>query len=727
MSDNLFLRAEDRYTIKWAKNPRKLKVGEIAVPMPVMPHKSLIKNYDKKKKDQKYQKEIVPKGIDQWSPKDIEAFAEAQWHRRLNGEWQMINGEPYYIPGGCIPFFDFGTLESGKKAEFRYSALTLFWVWYLFVERNDNCFGLANFKTRRIGDTANFLHILKERTTRYKGVRGGLQSHKDDIAQKTFARLAKAVREDPFFFRPNRSGSDKEFIAWMAPNEVNTMKKLKEKKTQQLVEEFEVKEFLGSYIDYEATFTGAYDGEQLFTYFMDEIFKIAPYRMDAIKQWKNIRRCLSLFGEQFIYGKGILSSTVEKKSSTDESAVSTVDIGQKIWDESDPAEMLTSEDGRTTSGLVRLFRGYELAGVPDEYGFPQTEKARKFRRAKINKALKTGNLPDLYDIYRKEPATIEEALIEDNIECPLYPEICQVALKNLNDGLDKHGNKIDNYRQPWVEGELVWANNIPNSKVVFMPRAGGPWHISQLPDQANHVRPQNVLINDETGQKKMVTTFIPMNAPHFRVAADPISSNPAIIGKGSQGAITVKRRWNPHMESPNLEFDPVSGLVTNPEIMVTNQVVADYLFRPMSPNLYFEEIIKACYFWGCPALIEMDKIEAYVYMRNKSYFGFIMNEPYEISIKRNRKKRPAPGIRSSGDIVGSYVTALQIYIANYWPVIKHPRLLRQAGRFVTRKRTKFDAVVSWGLVELADRDNRYREPEKNAVDKWATTADPFAR
>jgi hypothetical protein len=634
-----FTRAEDRYVLKWAKNPKKIMVEEIPVPMPIMPDKSLIKNYNLPSKKQKYKKEIVPKDIDQWSPDLIDEFAKSQWHRRLNGEWQMIKGEPYYIPGPVVPFFDFWTLESGKPVDFRYSALLLFWVWYLFIEPNENCFGLANFKTRRIGDTANFIYIMFERTTRYKGVRGGMQSHKDDIAAKTFARLTKGVREMPFFFNPNRSGSDKEFLAWMPPNEVNTMKKLRENKKKRLVEQFENKEFLGSYIDYEATFTGAYDGEQLFTYFLDEIFKIPPYKMDAIDQWKNIRRCLSLFGEQYVYGKGILSSTVEKKSSSDEAAISTIDVGQKLWDESDPAEMKTSEDGRTTSGLVRLFRGYQLAGVPDEYGFPKVEQAKKFRQAKINKAMKSGNLNDLYDIYRKEPASIEEALIEDNIECPLYPEICQIASKHLQDGLDKHGALIPNYRQPWTEGELVWENNIPNTKVIFVPRPGGPWHISQLPETPNNVQAQNVIIQDDFGQKKQVTTYIPCNAAYFRIASDPISSNPAIIGKGSKGAITVKRRWNRDVESPDLQLDEKTGLVTNPEIMITNQIVGDYLHRPMSPDVYFEEIIKACYFWGAPVLIEMDKHEAYLYMRKRSYFGFIMNEPYDISLKRKSEKQ----------------------------------------------------------------------------------------
>jgi len=80
-----------------------------------------------------------------------------------------------------------------------------------------------------------------------------------------------------------------------------------------------------------------------------------------------------------------------------------------------------------------------------------------------------------------------------------------------------------------------------------------------------------------------------------------------------------------------------------------------------------------------------------------------------------------PGFRSKSDIVGMYVTRMQSYISNYWPAIDHPRVLDQAKRFVTKKRTKFDLICAWGAAEIGDMDNRYTEPDKlqDEVGSWA--------
>lgn len=705
------------YNLTWDK-PTFIEVGELQVPMPDMPPEREMKNYALKSAKQFYAKEQIPSGLKSKSKEELHGIAERQWHRRLNGEWQLIKGQPYYIPGPAVPFFDFWTLESGKSPDFRYSALTLFWAWCNFVERNENVFGLFDMKTRRIGDTANFLYLYWERVTRHRGVRGGMQSYKDEMAAKTFARCAKGARSMPYFFRPNRSGSEKEQLAYVRPSEVATMKSIKE--NDKLDYSREQEEFLGSYMDFQPTVNGAYDGEQLFMYFLDEVFKIAPFRMNAKEQWNNIKRCLSLFGESHVYGKAALCSTVEKKDASGKEEASSIDVANWFWENSDPSMLADSEDGRTVSGLVRLFRGYEDAARPDEWGFPMVEKARSFRKAKIAKAMKSGDPSDLHDIYRKEPASPGEALIEDNATAPLYPELCQLALSNLDSGLDRHGNPISGYRKPWAEGELVWANG-RNTSVEFVPRAGGPWHISQMPIRPNHVQVREMPVRGPDGNKIMAPTFVPLNGALYRGGADPISSNPKILTRGSEGAICIERIFDPGFEEVPPEYGE-HGQVLNPEQMATGQPVADYLFRPRSPDMYFEEIAKACFFYGMPIMLEMDKYEAYVWLNKHGYSGFVMQEPPGIALKRGRKSTPAPGVRASADIIGTYVTELQMYIAHWWPAIKHPRLLKEASRFTVAKRTKFDAVVAWGMCKIGLMDHRYAREGKSQ--EWAEN--PYA-
>lgn len=727
MPNKEFLRAEDRYHKRKAPRPRTVEVEEYKIPMPVMPDEKMIKNHDKRKKDQFYTREVVPDGIITWKPHEIKEFVKGQWHRRIHGEWQFINGQPYYIPGPAIPFFDFWTLESGKRPNFYYSALTLFWLFYEYVEPHPAIFGIYVLKTRRIGDTANFIYMLWERSTRFKGAQAGLQSYNDTIAGKTFGRLAKGARNMPFFFQPNRSGSDKEFLAYMAPSEVITLKKLKE--SDITTKAPRDAEFLNSFIDYQPTVEGAYDGEQKFTVLLDEILKVPPHKMNAKKQWENLRRCLSLHGEDYIYGKGFASSTVEKREKKTarpgEGDESSIEIGRWFWDNSDPDMLENSPDGRTVSGLVRIFRGYQMAALPDQYGFPQVERATKFRESKMEKALMYGQQEMLTDIYRKEPGTPDEALIEDNDACPLYPELCQVRRNQVRNGLNRYNEPLPNYRAPVKEGFLKWKNDKRNTEVIFVPAAGGPWKISQEPFQPNQVDMREIKMRDEFGQVEKRLGYVPRNGAFYRAGCDPTGSNPLLVTKGSKNAIVMKRRFYMPHETADLQFND-DGICMNPEKMVTNKVVATYLDRPFDPALAFDEIVKVCWWYGSPVMLEMDKPEAYVYMRKHGYAGFAMFEPPELAKLRSRKAESFfPGIRSKGDIVGMYVTRLKMYIANYWPAIDHEDLLLTASRFIPAKRTKFDLVVAWGMAEMGDMDNRYGLPGQEAVQNDSWSINPY--
>lgn len=461
----------------------------------------------------------------------------------------MINGNPYYIPGGAIPFFDHWTLESGRKAEFRYSALQLFQLFYNFVEPNPNIFGIYDLKTRRIGDTANVMYMVWERCTRFRGARGGIQSYNDTMAGKTFGRLAKGAAGMPFYYKPNRTGSDREYLAYATSSRIMSLKKLKDQQEiQSLLDQADDdREFINSFIDYAATVTGAYDGEQMFMSVLDEILKIPFHKMDAKKQWNNLRRCLSLFGEDFIYGKGFALSTVEKREKKtakagDEDDISTIEIAQWFWDSSDPQMLIDSPDNRTVSGLVRVFRGYQIAAKPDEYGFPQVERATDKREKKIEKALKYNEPEMLIDIYRKEPGEPEDALMEDSSQCPLFPEICQLRMGQIKNGLDRYGKPIPDYRHPIMEGMLAWENNRPNTKVVFIPVKNGPWQISQLPVYPNMVDVRPIRMLDEQGVGMTVNSYVPRYGALYRAGCDPISSNPTLVTSGSKGAIAIKRR-----------------------------------------------------------------------------------------------------------------------------------------------------------------------------------------
>lgn len=696
----------DLYTSTFSDPSHTVRVGEVDVILPDMPDEKHIIGYDKKSVDQKYTRAVVP-SMKGWSQKNIDDFVAAQWHRRLNGAWYFIKGTPYYVPGPACMFFDYWTKKTGGNPDFRYEALSFFWFWYLYVEKDPNLFGMFDMKPRRIGDTEKVLFIGNERITRFRNVVGGMQSYTDLEGAKNFARLAKGHRSLPFFFKPQRSGSDKSFLAFMPPNEVITMKKLTQKAASDLHldEESGIEsQFIGSFFDYESTVEGKYDGDQLFFYFLDEVFKIKVNRMNVKTQWSNIKRCLSLHNGQYIYGKAVLCSTVEEKSKqANDLDSSTVEMARLLFEQSDPNQR--DSNGQTVSGLARLFRDYQLSAAVDEYGFPKSEEAKIFRANKIAALQKAGDFKGLIDLMRKEPSSIEDALTVADDDNPLMPELCIVRLNQIKNGLDRFNNPIPNYVPRVVEGDLVWKNGRPNTEVVFVPKKGGKWHVSQMPKNPNRV--SKMMANNRyfTGE-----TYVPLNSMYFRMGCDPYDAR-YTVNKGSDGAFAVKRRmYLPHEQKKILLND--LGQPINVEDMVTNTYVCDYKCRPDNPYDFYMDVVKTAWFWGCKVFVENDKPGLQQWMISNGYFGFINFEPNSVIFASSgTRSTPKISVKATETLISMYVEKLQLHIATYIWNNHHPRIISQWQGFKVRLRTLYDLAVATGFTELADDEMVVNESE----------------
>jgi hypothetical protein len=249
--------------------------GEYDVVLPAMPIDHEIINYELPSKDQKYRRFVFPNNFSKLSFSERDDIASQLWHRRLNGEWQFINGRPYYIPGGATMFFDFWHMQSGRLPDFRWEALEFFLLWYLFVEPNSKVFGLYDVKPRRVGDTEKALFLVYEGVTRFKNTRGGLQSYTDEEAKENFKRMAYAHSKMIEPYKPLHKGYDiaADTLLFQPPSKLRTANNLSEDLTQ---------EGHGGMIDYQATVVGKYDGRQLFRYHMDEALKIKTSKMDVV-------------------------------------------------------------------------------------------------------------------------------------------------------------------------------------------------------------------------------------------------------------------------------------------------------------------------------------------------------------------------------------------------------------------------------------------------------------
>jgi hypothetical protein len=665
-----------------------MKFDEYTLKLPDRPAEKDIINYRLPISKQKFAYEQLP-DFRTMSSTDLEHYASKMWHIREHGQWQLINGAPYYIPGGAWFFFNWWTTTRGKRPDFRLEALEFFWMWYLYIEPSDKATGMFVVKCRRIGDSDKALCIMYERVTRYFNYPGGMQSYTDEEAKKAFERIVRSYRKMPFFFKPKHSGTLSEEMKFHRPSEVVTIKKLKEQRGE-VIEDSDG-EFLDSSLSYRATVNLAYDGQQLGHYYLDECLKIPHYKMNVRQQYDNIRRVLTLNNGMTVFGKAILTSTVEEKSENDPDN-STVEMAEELWDDSDPNNL--DGNGMTKTGLIRIFRGYEKNAQIDEFGFPKIEEARKYRQNRIDSLLKDKKYTELLSLYRKEPETVQEAFSKSTTNCPLHPEMCQTRLNELKMGTNHVGEKVDN---EVIIGNLQWKGGKPGTEVEFVRSKDGRWHFSQFPFRENAV--------SKRGKK-----YLPLNQPFYRLGCDPFDTE-EVVNKGSDGAFTVKRKlYMPHEDSGKLTLNEL-GEVENVWDMKTNQYVCAYKFRHQDPEDFYKDFIMTAWYFGVMGYVELDKPGLTQWVR-KNYPGFLQLEPEDIInsiVTRNNRRE---GSKTTNALVGTYVGLLSSHISKYIWAEKIPLIITQWMYFETKKRTKFDVAVSTGWTEIADMDEVREKEEK---------------
>lgn len=660
--------------------------------MPTPPDETEMVNFGLPVKNQKFVKRPVPKDIKYWEKTEIEEYVRAEWHRRRHGYWILIKGEPMYIPGSYDVFLNFWTCEFGGLPEFRYGQLEWFWEWF-DVERDKNCFGEIDIKCRRVGDTEQALFVVWERSTRTRKFNGGIIHLDEDGAKKNLDRLIVGNNGMPFFYKPINTGSTKPRggeIEFDIPGEVISRKKLKEADFHE-----EVEVGLQSKIYVEAATTGAFDSTRLGTYYSDETFKAFSHRFNAEKQWENIKRVTSLNNEETIVGKTIKTSTIEEIEDG-----RAIEVAQRFVDQSQQI----MADGRSVTGLRIVFRGYHYATKVDEWGFHKVAEYKKKRDEKIAYYRHNKMWDKMMEMYRKQPATLEEALSAPLGDCILYPELCEERLKQLDKGIDKNGQP----QKPRGEfGDLVWVSHF-GGRVRWQPNKNGKWFISQHPQNPN----SHLTIRGKP---------YPGNMHIYRMGCDPFDSDET-NESGSDGAFIVKRMLNLNHEEQDIILDE-NGEVLNPEDMMTDQCVCDYTARPDAPYEFYEDVYKTCIYFGVAVYPETDKPGLRTWMKAKGLVNYLQVQPDELIASSSRKKDPR-GQTSTPGAISQYIDSLKAHIFTRIWCCYHPRLINNWKRFTKKKRTLYDLTVASGFAELAEMDTRYEEKTK-PKSRWESH--PFER
>jgi len=559
----------------------------------------------------------------------------------------------------------------------------LFFIFWEACKADKRCYGMCYLKNRRSGfsfmssaETVNLATLASD--SRY-----GILSKTGADAKKMFTDKVVPISINyPFFFKPVQDGMDrpKTELAYRVPASKFTRKKITAN------EKLEDIQGLDTTIDWKNTGDNSYDGEKLALLVHDESGKWE--RPDNIlNNWRVTKTCLRL-GSRII-GKCMMGST---SNALDKGG----DNFKKLYNASDVTKR--NRNGQTKSGLYSLFIPMEwnYEGFIDEHGIPV------FTTPDIDVFAPDGELIDvgvidnwqnevdglkddqdaLNEFYRQFPRTTEHAFRDET--------------KNSIFNLVKIYEQID-YNEEMsrtlgiTKGNFQWVNGIKDSQVIFYPDPKGRFKVSWVPP--SQIQNKVVLKN---GIK------YPGNEHMGAFGCDSYDISGTVDGEGSKGALHGLTRFS-------MEDAPA------------NAFFLEYLSRPPTAEIFFEDVLMALVFYGMPILAENNKPRLLYYLRRRGYRGFSMNRPDKIWNKLSVAEKEVGGIpNSSEDIKQAHAAAIEMYIQDHVGMkqdgtfgdLYFNDLLNDWSRFDINKRTKYDASISSGLAIMANNRHLYAPNSK---------------
>jgi len=667
-----------------------VSINGLRIALPIAPDKIL------KGKDY-WEREEIPKELDkipsifQWNdmPSAFKNrwvdYIEGEFDRREEGYWFINNGTQTYITGAHYMYLQWTNIDVGYP-DFR-EANRILYIYWEACKADKRCFGIDYLKIRRSGFSFMSSSECVNTGTLAKDSRVGILSKTGSDAKKMFTdKVVPISQRLPFFFKPIQDGMDKPKteLAFRIPASKIT------KKNMSTIDDMDM-EGLDTTIDWKNTDDNSYDGEKLLLLVHDESGKwLKPNNI--LNNWRVTKTCLRLGSK--IIGKCMMGSTSNALNKGG-------DEFKKLYNDSNP--MKRNANGQTKSGLYNLFIPMEwnMEGFIDRYGMPVLRKPTKPILGVDGEMIDNGaidyweaevdslkNDPDaLNEFYRQFPRTESHAFRDESKQSlfnltKIYQQI------DYNDSLIRERHL--------TRGSFHWKDGIKDSKVIWSPDKRGRFLVSWTPKKGL----QNAVI-DKRGVK------YPGNEHIGAFGCDSYDISGTVGGGGSNGALHGLTKFNMD-EAPSNEF------------------FLEYVARPQTAEIFFEEVLMACVFYGMPILVENNKPRLLYHFKNRGYRGFSINRPDKQYNKLSKTEKELGGIpNSSEDVKQSHASAIESYIEKYVGLdlsgayrdmddmgsMMFARTLEDWAKFDISNRTKYDATISSGLAIMATQKNAYL-PEK---------------
>jgi len=669
------------------------KIQNLKIALPKTPKE--VHRFD----DNKWQRTPLPKvlkkikSVFEWDnyPEDFKEkwydFIDSEFVKREDGFWFYNDGKPTYLTGTHYMYLQWSKIDVGPP-DFR-EANRLFFLFWEACKADTRCYGMCYLKNRRSGfsfmasgETVNLATLASD--SRY-----GILSKTGPDAKTMFTDKVVPISVNyPFFFKPIQDGMDrpKTELAYRVPASKFTRRKII---TGEVAADLQG---LDTTIDWKNTGDNSYDGEKLKLLVHDESGKWEKPN-NILNNWRVTKTCLRL-GSRII-GKCMMGST---SNALDKGGANF----KKLYESSDVTKR--NANGQTRSGLYSLFIPMEwnYEGYINAYGLPVFETPEQPDEDPHGQKIKIGVLDywknevdglsedqdALNEFYRQFPRTTKHAF-RDESKNSLFNLTRIYQQIDWNQDL-KHSNVI-------TQGSFQWIGGIKDTEVMFVPNKNGRFFISWVPPQ----RLQNNII------KKLGRKY-PGNENLGAFGCDSYDISGTVDGRGSNGSLHGLTKFSMEDVPPNHFF-------------------LEYIARPQTAEIFFEDVLMACIFYGMPILAENNKPRLLYHFKRRGYRGFAMNRPDKIYNKLSVTEREIGGIpNSSEDIKQAHAAAIESYIEerigllddlNYGDMY-FQRTLEDWAKFNINNRTSHDASISSGLAIMACNKNKYRPVPKLIKQKY---------
>jgi hypothetical protein len=672
-----------------------VEIAGLVIALPLAPEKCLQRHSTKA--EQYWERHEPPReffkiqSIFQWNEKPKEFkdrwvdYIEQEFDYREQGAWFMNNGVKTYITGSHYMYLQWSSIDIGYP-DFR-EANRIYWIFWEACRADPRSFGMIYLKIRRSGFSFMSSSECINIGTLARDARIGILSKTGADAKKMFTDKVVPINSRlPFFFKPVMDGMDKPKteLAFRVPASKITKKNMYESNDNEI-------DGLDTSIDWKNTEDNSYDGEKLLFLAHDESAKWTK-PVNIKENWRVTKTCLRLGSK--IIGKCMMGSTSNALSKGGQNY-------KDIYEDSNVK--VRNANGQTKSGLYAIFIPMEwnMEGFIDRYGHPVFHKpaepimgvdgnwitngAIDYWEAEVD-SLKS-DADALNEFYRQFPRT-ESHAFRDESKQALF------NLTKLYQQIDYNDSMIKEHYL--TRGSFSWKDGIKDTEVIWTPDTRGRFNISWAPPKhmQNNVHMRN-------GIK------YPGNEHLGSFGCDSYDISAVVGGRGSNGALHGMTKF--HMDDA-----PV------------NQFFLEYIARPQTAEIFFEEVLMACIFYGMPILVENNKPRLLYHIKNRGYRGFSINRPDKQMAKLTKTEKELGGIpNSSEDVKQAHASAIESYIEKFvgldleakyrdpeeMGTMPFTRTLEDWARFDINDRTKFDASISSGLCIMANQKHLYM-PEK---------------